>query len=610
MNRTKLFFIPALLLQVLALNQAFGWTYSSPTAKGKCSNLDESGSANDFTITSIVSRSLFPSPGVSDPIKMTFVMPSDTSTHPDIIFVERFGKVKYYSAAAKTLTLIGTVTGVSNANEDGLIGVAVEKPFKDRLYVVFSHSVSAGAKNSVISGSYRLSRFSLNASTHMMDMGSEKILLDVPSARGRWHTSGGLEFDNDGNLYWSVGDNETAFTGPANTHDLRGSLIRIHPNDNGVGYTIPPGNFAEVWGNKFDAQGRAALAAKYRDTSRVRPEIYIKGTRNNYSFSVDPYRKQVAYSQCGPDYGGKSELHSNTLTPVFAGWPFWSGLTTVQSSLVAQYNKNGASEPTGGTWQTYLPANKEKPVNTWTATMAGAPGPGVDTLPPYSPPKSPYDRSCAIGSVIVHYDGRVANPGKLPPQMDNVWLMGDYDVRMLRAGKVDSNGNLLGTLSATPGIFTTGKGTANGIGALLDLQQGPDGAVYVLNNNCSGGSSSGEDTHYSDACTGIVRIEYKGEACSDTALHPGGGFVTGIGMSGRIERGPVDWVHVSPDRVSVLAEGRHSVRISDVRGKVLATMQGEGRKEYRYPEGLASNAIYFLEARTVRGINVRGFYHR
>jgi len=445
----------------------------------------------------------------------------------------------------------------------------------------------------------------------MMDMGSEKIILDVPSARNRWHTSGGIEFDNDGNLYWAVGDNETAFTGPANTRDLRGSMVRIHPNDNGVGYTIPPGNFGEVWSNKFTAQGRTVLAAKYKDTTKVRPEIYIKGTRNNYSFSVDPYRKQVVYGQCGPDYGGNSEFHSNTLTSIFVGWPFWSGSTTVAPSQASssQYGKNGASEPTDLTWSTYLPTNKDVPVNTWTATMAGAPGPGVDTLPPFTPAKYPYAHSCAMGSVIVHYDGRVANPGKLPPQMDNVWLMGDYDTRKLRAAKVDSTGNLVGTVSASPGIFTTGSGTANGISALVDMQQGPDGALYVVNINCPGGTSSGE-AHYSDACSGIVRIEYKGAACADTALHPAGNSSVGIGMSGQVERGPVDWVQVGSQMFSVLADGAHSIRVLDTRGRVLAAMQGEGRKEYSYPKGLAPNSIYFLEVQSVRGINVRGFYNR
>lgn len=593
-----------------ASSQAFGWTYSSSTATGTCGNLDESGSASDFSFTSIINKTLFASPGVSDPLKLTFVMPSDTSTHADIIFIERFGAVKYYDAAAKTLTLIGTVPNISTATEDGLVGVAVERPFKNRVYVVYSRAAGSNPANTVISGSYRLSRFSMNASTHMMDMSSEKVLIDVPSARNRWHTSGALEFDNDGNLYWAVGDNETAFTGPANTHDLRGSMVRIHPNEDGNGYTIPAGNFAEVWGNKFKAQGRNALAAKYADTSKVRPEIYIKGTRNNYSFSVDPYRKQVVYGQCGPDYGGNSEFHSNSLTSIFVGWPFWSGSTNVAPSQASssQYGKNGASEPTDATWAQYMPANKDNPVNTWTSTMAGAPSMGVDTLPPFTAAKYVYAHSCAMGSLIVHYDGRVANPGKLPPQMDNVWLMGDYDTRKLRAGKVDTNGNVVGSVN-TSGIFTSGSGTANGISGLVDLQQGPDGALYAVNLNCTSGTNSSA-TKYSDACTGILRIEYKGAACADTALHPKGAVPTGIGSYGRIERGVVDWVAVGPGMFSVMAEGPHSIRILDLQGREMASMRGEGRKEYGFPANLSSNAVYLLEVRSVRGINIRGFMAR
>lgn len=584
------------------MENAHAWTYTSPTAVGTCGNLDETGSAADFSTTSIINKALFP--GVQDVLKMAFVMPSPTSVNADIIFVERFGPVKYYDAAAKTLTLIGTVPGVSTATEDGLVGVAVERPFKNRVYVVYSRG---SGSNTAINGSFRLSRFTMNATTHMMDMASEKVLLDVPSARNRWHTAGALQFDLAGNLYWAVGDNEAAFTGPGNTHDLRGSIIRIRPNDDGNGYTIPPGNFAEVWSNKFKAQGRTALATKYLDTSKVRPEIYIKGTRNTYTMSVDPYSQQVVYGQCGPDYGGQSEFHTNSLTPIFNGWPFWSGSTNVAASQVstAQYGKNQASEPTTTTWPTFMPANKENPVNTWTGTMAGAPGPGVDTLPPFTAPKYIYARSCAMGSVILRYDGRVANPGKMPPQMDKVWLMGDYNTRKLRPAKVDANGNIVGTVAVSPGIFTTGSGTANGIGGLVDIQQGPDGALYVANLNCQGGVSSGNN-HYSEACTGIIRIEYKGAACSDPALFPVE-TTSGSGRHRQVERGAVDWVQLGAKTFSVLTEGVHSIRVFDIQGQVLASSQGEGRKEYDLPQGLSANATYFLEVKSGRGVNVRGF---
>jgi glucose/arabinose dehydrogenase len=388
-NLRKPAFIGLLAIAALTTNHVQAWTYSSPTATGTCGNLDETGSASDFTITSIVNKSLFT--GVEDVLKMAFVMPTPTSVHADIIFIQRFGAVKYYDATAKTVTLIGTVTGLSNATEDGLVGVAVERPFKNRVYVAYSKSATNNASNQIISGSYRLSRFTMNATTHMMDMTSEKVILDVPSARNRWHTAGALQFDMAGNIYWAVGDNETAFTGPGNTHDLRGSIVRIHPNDDGNGYTIPPGNFAEVWSNKFKTQGRQTLAAKYLDTSKVRPEIFIKGTRNTYTMSVDPYRQQVVYSQCGPDYGGTSEVHSNSLTPNFSGWPFWSGATNVSASLVSapQYGKNKTAEPTEATWANFMPASKDNPVNTWTGTMAGAPGPAWTPCLPLRPRSIP-----------------------------------------------------------------------------------------------------------------------------------------------------------------------------------------------------------------------------
>jgi hypothetical protein len=255
-----------------------------------------------------------------------------------------------------------------------------------------------------------------------------------------------------------------------------------------------------------------------------------------------------------------------------------------------------------------MPASTEKPVNTWKGTMAGAPGPGVDTLPPAAPAKYTYARSCAMGSAIVRYDGRVRNPGKLPPQMNNVWLMGDYNTRKLRAAKVDASGNIVGSVNVNPGIFTAGTGTTEGISALLDLQQGPDGALYVLNFNCVGGFNSGPN-HYGDRCSGILRIEYKGAACSDPALYPAGS-VSAMEKDGRIERGQVDWLHLGPDLFSVLADGAHSIRILDVQGRVMASIRGEGRRDYAFPEGLRSNTVYFLKVESERGINVRAFLNR
>ena len=614
MNFAKHFFMAAVVAVFGVSRTHAAWSYSSPTAQGACGNLDSTGSASDFSITAVVSAS---SGGATQTqtLKVAFVMPTDTSTHPDIIFIERTGAIKYYTALTGAVMTMGTVTNVSTATEDGLIGVAVESPFKNRVYVVYAHTVTSNAANTIISGSFRLSRFDMDATTKLLNMSGEKVLLDVPSARNRWHTAGGLRFDKAGNLFWAIGDNETTVTGPGNAHDLRGKILRIHPNDDGLGYTIPTGNYAEVWANTFQGQGRTALATLYRDSTKVKPEIYVQGVRNAYVLNVNPYNDQLTYSQCGPDYGGTTELWNNTRTPIFAGWAWWAGGTTVTSSQVGsgQYGKNGSSEPTGTTWATYQPASKAAPINKWTANMAGAPTMGVDTLPPMSDAKYYLDHgtaNCAMGSLIVNYDGRIKNPAKLPPQMNNVWITGNYGTHYTYAAKVDSNGN--------PSVFGTGAGawariwnsfivgtSAATFQAMTDFQQGPDGAFYVVNYMCGSGTGANAGP---GACGGIARIEYKGTACSDTALHPGGS-TTPTAIAQQIFRSDVDWLHLGSNVFSVYTEGKHEIRIMDSQGRVVVSIKGEGRKDYEIPSTLPSNAVYYLEVKTNRGTNVRGFLH-
>ena len=104
-----------------------------------------------------------------------------------------------------------------------------------------------------------LARYELRGSELVMD--SKKVLLEVGTQREQCcHTGGGMVFDDHGNLFLTTGDNtsprDTPFNpideregrGPwdaqkssGNTNDLRGKIIRIHPETDGT-YTIPEGN--------------------------------------------------------------------------------------------------------------------------------------------------------------------------------------------------------------------------------------------------------------------------------------------------------------------------------------------------------------------------------
>src|SRR5690606_14097211 len=92
------------------------------------------------------------------------------------------------------------------------------------------------------------------------------------------HTGGSLEWDQHGNLFISTGDNTVPFASngyapidtipgritfdaqrsAGNTNDLRGKVLRIHPEEDGS-YTIPEGNLFP------------------KGTAGTRPEIYTMG---------------------------------------------------------------------------------------------------------------------------------------------------------------------------------------------------------------------------------------------------------------------------------------------------------------------------------------------
>ncbi len=110
-----------------------------------------------------------------------------------------------------------------------------------------------------------------------------------------------------------------------NAADLRGSILRIHPDESTRGYSIPAGNFGERFAAYFRSKGDSDLASAYADPARVRPEIYVKGTQNPYSLFVDPVRRWLAWGDVGPDQGKQSEEYNLTREAAFAGWPYYAG---------------------------------------------------------------------------------------------------------------------------------------------------------------------------------------------------------------------------------------------------------------------------------------------
>jgi len=306
---------------------------------------------------------------LDEPVELAILPPGDR-----VLYIERKGNVKLFDPAvgkSKLITKIPVSTkyrfkdnGRDEA-EDGLLGLAIDPAFEENHWVYFYYS-QAGDEPVNILTRYELQGDSLPAS-------SKKILLEVKVQRDQCcHTGGSIAFDAKGNLFVSTGDNTspraTAYApmddrpgrnpwdaqkGAANTNDLRGKVLRIHPEPDGT-YTIPDGNLFP------------------KGTDKTRPEIYTMGARNPYRISVDKHTGYLYWGDVGPDAGKDSvnrgpkafDEINQARQAGFFGWPYFVGDNQAYNKRDFATGKSGA------------PFDAAKPLN------SSANNTGLNELPP------------------------------------------------------------------------------------------------------------------------------------------------------------------------------------------------------------------------------------
>ena len=262
---------------------------------------------------------------LDEPIELA-VLPGEK-----VLFIERHGYVNLYTPSDGKVHRIATIpvsnkyTDSSQA-EDGLLGLAADPNFRANgwVYMYFSPA-GPDAKNV-------LARFTLRDDS--LDLASQKTILEIPvQRRACCHTGGSITFDRAGNLWLSTGDNSNPFASgyapiderpgrepwdaqksSGNTNDLRGKILRIHPEPDGT-YTIPKGNLFPP------------------GTAKTRPEIYTMGHRNPYRISVDQHTGYLYWGDVGPDADvdstgrgprGYDEI-GQARSPGNYGWPYFVG---------------------------------------------------------------------------------------------------------------------------------------------------------------------------------------------------------------------------------------------------------------------------------------------
>ncbi|WP_240662466.1 ThuA domain-containing protein [Streptomyces sp. WAC 06738] len=413
----------------------------------------------------------------------------DVAADGRVFYAEYGGKVKVHKPDTGQVATAGTINAYTGG-EDGLTGLALDPDFatNNRIYLMYS---PAGGDEDIA----RVSRFTVNGDS--LDMASEQVLMKVPSSRQSpepGHTGGYLTFGPGKNLYIGTGDDIEPFRSDgyapidernanndvqatsANTNDLRGKILRIHPEDNGT-YTVPDGNMFPP------------------GTDKTKPEIYAMGFRNPFRFTVDPDDGTIYAADYGPDAandnpnrGPAALVEWNAIKePGFYGWPYCVGdnipyndydFATGQSGPKFDCDKPVNNSP-NNTGLTDLPAAKKADV--WYGNGANGnkfPEMGDGGEAPAAFPAYQYDPD---------------NPSetKFPAYFDDTPFFGEWARNKLHEFRLDKDGKLLKINDFLSNMSFKSP---------MDMKFGPDGAMYLL----EWGTGFGRDNPDS----GLYRIDY------------------------------------------------------------------------------------------------------
>ncbi|MDG4831224.1 ThuA domain-containing protein [Solwaraspora sp. WMMD1047] len=415
--------------------------------------------------------------------------PMELDIAPDgrVFYAERDGRVQIVKPDTGT-TVTAVDLDVFTGNEDGLIGLRLDPDFASNNWIYLYYAPNDGVARNL------LSRFTVTGDT--IDLASEEEVLRVDTQRNTCcHAGGSMTFDSAGNLYLATGDNTNPFESDAftpiderpgrqdydaqrtsgNTNDLRGKILRIHPEDDGS-YTVPEGNLF--------APG----------TAQTRPEIYGMGFRNPFRIGVDPATDTLYVADYGPDAGSANPNRGPEGTVEWNivatagnyGWPYCAG---------ANYAYNDyqfPSGPSGAKFDCAAPVNNS-PNNT-----------GLTNLPPAIPATVDYDYSgnplfpeiggggAPMGGPVYRYDAELDSDRKWPAYYDGKALLGEWNQSKMYTMQVTADGESLVDINQLLAGMTFIRP--------MDFEFGPDGAMYMI----EWGSGFGGNNDNS----GVYRIDY------------------------------------------------------------------------------------------------------
>lgn len=442
---------------------------------------------------------------VGEPMHMA-VLPDGSVLH-----TSRDGRL--FVTDADGNTSVAGELDVYTHDEEGLQSVGVDPDFATNRYIYLYYSPeldtppgdapSQGSEEDFEAwrGYNQLSRFTLNED-NTLDLDSEVPILEVETDRGQCcHVGGDIDFDAEGNLYLSTGDDSNPFASDGytpiderdgrspvydarrssgNTNDLRGKVLRIDVQEDGS-YTIPEGNLFEP------------------GTEGARPEIYLMGLRNPFRIEINRANDELYVGDYSPDASSYDPERGPdgqgrwiaTQEAGNYGWPY------CVSPDIAYVDYDFETGESRGEFDCANLVN-DSPNNT-----------GLTELPPVEQPDVwyGYDESeefpelgtggiAPMAGPVYEYDPRNSrgrHPVAWPEEYAGMPLFYEWTRHYIKAFHLDESRELTEITDVLPDMEFSG---------IIDMEFGPDGALYLL--------EYGEGYFAQNPEAQLARIDYVG----------------------------------------------------------------------------------------------------
>ena len=325
---------------------------------------------------------------------------------------------------------------VANGVERGLLGIAVKKTnnVPVQVFLYFTESVKDGddiSEKKIPLGN-RLYKYDLVNDKLV----NPKLILDLPSTPGSAHNGGEILLDGKGNIYLTIGD-----LNRSNAKNSNSTITTVQNNADGLN----PDGRAGILRVTEDGKSAGLGIIGY---NHPLDKYFAYGIRNSFGMSFDPLTGTLWDTENGPEYGDEI----NMVEPGFnSGWNKIQGIWTPSenspgnitndfSNLVSFNGTGKYSEPELSWYQ---------------------PSPGLTSLIFMNSSKlgSKYANEMFIADF---HNGNIYN-FKLNPNRTGLVLSPPIADKVVNSKNETQNA-----------IFATG------FGAIMDLEIGPDGYLYVL----------------------------------------------------------------------------------------------------------------------------------